>query len=161
MRYSFGTVTGDVIFQGNSRHDRGKENPVSVNLYLDTSPIDLDDEGLDVAHARVLHEHAEVRSCTAPIGRKRLVDVCRNRMIQRLAGGDVELDVMHRAGHDGAVQRTHLQRAVHVATAPVDGVIAAIAIAHDDFSLAGFHKFHPARGDLTGLRDFHQHPWPF
>ena len=82
-------------------------------------------------------------------------------MIQRLAGGDVELDVMHRAGQDRAVQRTHLERTVHVATPPVDGVIAAIAITDDDFSLASLDKFHPARGDLTGLRHFHEHPWPF
>ncbi len=82
-------------------------------------------------------------------------------MIQRLTGGDVELDVMHGAGHDGAVQSTHFERAVHVATSPVDGVIAAITVTHDDFSLASFRKFHPARGDLTGLRHFHQHRPPF
>ena len=79
-------------------------------------------------------------------------------MIQRLAGGDIELDVMHGARQDRPVQRTHFERAVHVATSPVDGVIAAIAIAHHDFSLASPDKFQPARGDLTGLRHFHQHP---
>ena len=41
----------------------------SVNLYLDTSPIDLDAEGFYVAHARVLHEHAEVRHVLCPSAR--------------------------------------------------------------------------------------------
>jgi hypothetical protein len=39
---------------------------------------------------------------------------------------------MHGTGHDGAVQRAHLQRSVHVTTAPVDGIVMPIAIAHDD-----------------------------
>src|SRR5689334_13030246 len=69
--------------------------------------------------------------------------------------------MVHRTRHDGAVQRAHLERSVHVTTTPVDGVIMPVAIADDDFSVACFYKFHPARSDLIRLRDFEEHPWPF
>ena len=82
-------------------------------------------------------------------------------MIERLTGGDIELDVMHGARQDRPAEGTHFKRAAHAATLAVDRVIATIAIADHDFSLASLHPFQPARGNLTGLRDFHQHSRPF
>ena len=48
-------------------------------FHLDGPSIELDEEGPDVAHARVLHEHAKVPHVLHPSARKWLVDVFRNR----------------------------------------------------------------------------------
>ena len=66
----------------------GRRSVNSINLYLDTSSIDLDAEGL------MLHTLVCCMACrsspTAPIDSKRLIDEYRNRVIQRLAGGNVD-----------------------------------------------------------------------
>src|SRR5262249_8546005 len=91
---------------------------------------------------------------------KRLAEVLRNRAAQCLAGRDVELNMMHRAGENRAVESTHLEGRVHMAAAPVKRVVAAIGIAHHDFLVADSDKLHSARRNFIDFRHFDQHLSP-
>ncbi len=83
----------------------------------------------------MLHQHADVCEQTPNLGRSGLVAwVVGDRTRQRFAGRDVELSAVHGAGEDSADQGSHLERRVHVAASPLDGVEASPLVADDNLA---------------------------
>jgi hypothetical protein len=60
----------------------------------------------------------------------------------------VELDAVHGAGNDLAVERAEIQRRIHVSAALLDGVVSSAAIADNDLMSVEPDGFHPAGRDL-------------
>jgi hypothetical protein len=58
---------------------------------------------------------------------------------------------VHGAGENGAVERAHLERRVHVTAAPVQRGEAAVMVADDELAAVEFDRLHPAGRDLDGL----------
>ncbi len=71
-----------------------------------------------------------------------------NGAAEGLAGGDIKLGAVHAASDELTVERTHLQRRIHVPAASLDGVVSSAAIADDDLEPLDLDRFHPARRDL-------------
>ena len=70
---------GSHVDQSSGRPEPSAIHLTSIDFDTDGVSVDADNERFDVAHAGLLHKHAEVRHVLSPSARKRLVDVCRDR----------------------------------------------------------------------------------
>ena len=100
----------------------------------------------------VLHEHLSIlEECGGPWGRGFVSQVSGYWTRKRLAGGNLELGAVHGAGENGAVERAHLERRIHVPTAPVQRVEGPCAITDDELAPVQFDGLHSAGDNLGGL----------
>jgi len=117
--------------------------------------------GGDRFRADVFHLHADVLQVSGEIRRRLSPPKSAGTGAREgFAGGNVKLSTVHCAGNELPVERTHIERRIHMAAATLDGQSISLSSCRQRSHVVEFDDSHSPGGNLIGEYRLGQTSYP-